>query len=624
LAVPYVTDDFIAYQTARAKGGCGLSILGAASVHPSSVLDQIVFDDECISGFQKLMAAVKPYGIKIFQQLWHGGHLYPGAEGPPLAVSTIPGFSGIVGRPMTTGEVEALVQAFADGAIRCQKGGLDGVELNAAHGYIFQQFLSPKLNNRSDRYGGTFENRFRFLKEVAGAVRAATGPNFCVGVRLSASEAPGMLSEDEGQNVLRLLEDEGLTDYVSASKGDGYRLETMIGAMGNPTGYALSSSGKVIANRRVPGMVAGRFRTLQEVDQVLREGTAELVSMVRAQIADPDLVRKTREGRADQVRPCIACNQGCVGGSVRTGLIGCTVNPVIGLERTLSEDLIERTVSPRNVLVIGAGPAGLEAARVCAIAGHRVTLAEATSRLGGAINIAKQGPTLRTLGDIAYWLEQEVYRLGVEVRLGSYMDADDVRRSGADAVIIATGSTPRMDGYQIADPGEPALGVAQSHVISSVDLFLTQRDLGKTALVLDTVGRYESLAVADQLLTKGLSVTLVTNYSSLTPNAETTLRDVPALERFYQLGDFRVLTRHHLVEVQTNQCIVRPLQAGGDRKVTISADTVVLVTQNEPLRELYDELRDEIPSIFLVGDALSPRDVQYAIADGHRAARSLP
>jgi 2,4-dienoyl-CoA reductase-like NADH-dependent reductase (Old Yellow Enzyme family) len=620
---PYASDRFIAYHTARAEGGCGLSILGAASVHPSSLIDQVVFDDACIPGFQQLTAAVKPFGMKVFQQLWHGGNLYPGVDGPPLAVSTIPGYGGIVGRPMSTGEVEAVIQAFADAALRCQKGGLDGVELHAAHGYIFHQFLTPVLNNRTDRYGGSFENRVRPLIEALLATREATGPDFCIGVRLGASESPGGVTEDEAQQVLKLLQDQGVIDFVNASKGDYYQMDTMVGSMHNPTGYELSSAGQITAVRTVPAIVAGRFRTLEEVEQVLREGTADLVSMVRAQIADPDLVRKTREGRAEEVRPCIACNQGCIGGAIRTGVIGCTVNAAVGFEASMSEHLLQRTSSPKQVLIVGGGPAGMEAARICATVGHSVILAEASPKLGGTVNLAKRAPKLSGVGDITYWLEQEVYRLGVDVRLGTYMESADVRGCSPDVVIVATGSMPRMDGHQIGDPGEPARGVEQPHVISSTDLFSTQRKLGRTALVLDTVGHYESLAVVEQLLTDGLSVTLLTNHVGMTPYVQSTWRDVTALRRFYQLGEFEVLTRHHLVEIQPGQCIVRPLQAGQNRNRAVAADTVVLVTQNEPLRALYDELRDEFPVIFLVGDALSPRDVQHAIAEGHRAARQL-
>ncbi|HEY3654696.1 MAG TPA: FAD-dependent oxidoreductase [Steroidobacteraceae bacterium] len=622
MAAPYFTDSAIEYHVARAKGGCGLSILGAASVHPSSILDQAVFHDDCIPGLSKLAAKVRPHGMKLFQQLWHGGNLYATGGVATFSVSSSASYTGVVGQPMTTEQVEELIQAFAAAAVRCRDSGLDGVEIHAAHGYVFDQFLSPLTNDRIDKYGGPFENRIRPLLETLRAVRAAVGPNFCVGVRLAASEAPGGADEDSGQRVLHLLQEEGLIDYVNGSFGDYYRPNSFFATMDKPLGYALPSSGRIIAARRVPGIVGGRFRTLEEVEQVLRDGTADLVSMVRAHIADPDLIRKTREGRAETVRPCIACNQGCVGGLAR-GRIGCTVNAVVGSEAEFGDGLIPVVKSPKKVLIVGGGPAGLEAARVAASAGHQVILAEAAASLGGTVNIAKRAPKLHTLGDITSWLEQEVYRLGVEVRLSTYMDAQDVRLCGADAVILATGSIARMDGVQNTNPGEPALGVDQAHVISSADVFVSRRELGVHALVLDCVGHYEALAVTEQLLTKGLSVAFVTGHASVAPNIQSALRDTPALERFYRLGTFTPFTRHHLVEIQRDACVIRPLQGERASGYSVRADTVVLVTHNEPLRSMYDELRGEIPMLYLIGDARSPRDLQVAIADGYRAARQI-
>jgi 2,4-dienoyl-CoA reductase-like NADH-dependent reductase (Old Yellow Enzyme family)/thioredoxin reductase len=618
------SDDSIAYHAARAKGGCGLSILEAAGVHPSSRIAQSVARDSCIPGFQALMAAVNPYGMRIFQQLWHGGNLALGEGGePPLAVSDIVGYTGIVGRPMNQDDIEEVKTAFADAAARCQKGGLHGVELHAAHGYLFQQFLSPIFNNRTDAYGGSLENRMRFLKETFQAVRKAVGPSFVVGVRMSVSEAPREIQIPELQTVIRTLEAEGLIDYLSVSMGDYYRSDPMVGCMHNPTGYELPLSGQLTAVAHVPRIVAGRFRTLEEAEQVLREGQADLVSMVRAQIADPELVNKTRAGHAEQVRPCISCNQGCVGGELRGGRMGCLVNPAVGFERHLAEDLIVKTTTSKKVLVVGGGPGGMEAARVAALMGHKVVLVEASADLGGTVNIAKRAPKLSALGDITYWLEQEVYRLGVEVRLGTYFEAEDIRQENADAVIIATGSIARKDGLQNRYPGEPAHGADLGHVFSAAEVLSSQHaNFGKHALVLDTVGHMEALAVTEYLLTEGVGVTFVTGTPSMSPYVQSTFRDGPALERFYKLGDFQVLTRHLLVEIQAKQCLVRPLQASHNDTRTIQADTVVLVTQNAPLRELYDELRAE-KNIYLVGDARSPRDVQWAITEAHRVARAL-
>jgi NADPH-dependent 2,4-dienoyl-CoA reductase/sulfur reductase-like enzyme len=372
---------------------------------------------------------------------------------------------------------------------------------------------------------------------------------------------------------------------------------------------------------RVPRIVSGRIRTLEEAEQILREGTADLISMVRAQIADPELIRKTRDGRVDEVRPCIACNQGCIGGLMRDMRLGCLVNPAVGFEKTLAEDLIVKTNEPKKVLVVGGGPAGMEAARVAALMGHQVTLTEASPKLGGSINAARKAPRLHTIGDIVDWQEREIYRLGVDVRLGTYMDADAVLAQDADKVVVATGSLPRMDGVQFGEPGIPLPGHDLPHVVSSTDLLLgPARDWGKSAIVLDDVGHYEAIAAAEFLIAKGVAVTYVTRLPAMTPYVDTTMRTVPALERLYQ-GDFQILVRHRLVEIQPGVTTVQPFQSQKPRR--IDADTVVMITPNQPMRGLYDELRQLHRDISLVGDALAPRDLQAAIAEGHRTMRAF-
>ncbi len=614
--------EFIAYHEERARGGVGLSILGAAAVHQSTALGLRVDHDGVIDGYQKLMERCRPHGMRVFQQLWHGGHQYYGPQGSvPWSASDVPSpNNGAIPVPMTQGMIDEVIAAFAAAALRCQKGGLDGVELHAAHGYLFHQFLSPVTNLRTDEYGGPLENRMRLLQEALRAVRAAVG-DFPIGVRVGASTALGVLQADEIALVVQALEAEQLIDFVDISYGDYYNLDAIIAGMHRPTGYELETAALITAGTRLPRIVTGRFRTLDDVEQVLREGSADLVSMVRAHIADPAIVRKTLEGNADQVRPCLGCSQGCIGGVMRTGQIGCTVNPAVGFEGTLSEGLIVKAETPKKVLVVGGGPAGMEAARLAALRGHAVILAEASASLGGAVNVAKLAPKLYGLADITEWLEREVYRLGVDVRLSSYMDADDIRAEQADNVIIATGSLPRVNGFQIAAPGEPAKGTELPHVISSTDL-LTRKDItfGQTALILDDIGHYEAIAAAEYLITKGVAVTWVTRFSMFAPQADSFSRATPALERLF-MGEFELLTRHHLAEVRPGECSVRPLQ--GARLRTVPADHVIMVQPGEPLRDIYNDLRGTIPGLTIIGDAATPRDVQFAISEGHMAGRFI-
>jgi heterodisulfide reductase subunit A-like polyferredoxin len=371
----------------------------------------------------------------------------------------------------------------------------------------------------------------------------------------------------------------------------------------------------------MPRIVTGRIRTLEEAEQILRDGIADLISLTRAQIADPDLVRKTRDGTPEQVRPCVACNQGCIGGLFRFDRMGCLVNPAVGFEAELSEDLLRKTDSAKKVLIIGGGPAGMEAARIARLKGHTVVLVEAMPNLGGNVSIARRAPFLHTMGDITSWLEQEVYRVGVEVRLNTFADADYVRTERADVVIIATGSEPRRDGLQALLPGETVGGVDRPHVLSSIDLITGTLPADvKTALVLDDVGHYEAIAVTDVLLAAGVGVTFVTRYPMLTPIIEFTQRTTAAMERFSD-ADFTLLTRTHLCEIRERDCLVRPVH--GVKRRVVAAERVVLVTANRPRSEIYDALLGTVPGLLQIGDAKAPRDAQAAIAEGRRAAWSL-
>ena len=400
-----LSDDLIAYHVARAKGGVGLTILEAASVHWSGAMTLHAWDDAIIPRYAKLMAQAAPFGMRVFAQINHMG-LYGGAPWQrPWSASEAPiPMSAMQAHAMTKPEIAEVTEAFAQAAARVKAGGLDGVEVHCAHDFLLQQFISARHNRRADEYGGPFENRMRFYLEVLRAVRDAVGDDFVVGTRVGPHNFPGGLNVDEHVEIVnRVLREEDLIDYLNVSHGSSLNSHKIIAAMHEPTGYEIPFSERITALTRLPTLVTGRFTALADADALIGAGKADLVGMTRAHIADPELVRKTQSGRAEEVRPCIGCNQGCVGGLSR-GRVGCAVNVAAGQELRLAEELIEAAPQPKQVVVVGGGPAGMEAARVAALRGHRVTLFDATASLGGTLQAARLAPKHSAIGEIADWL----------------------------------------------------------------------------------------------------------------------------------------------------------------------------------------------------------------------------
>ncbi|WP_340265892.1 oxidoreductase [Sphingobium mellinum] len=618
-----MTDALITYHEERARGGVGLIISEIGSVHPSTAFNLDIYKAEIEDGMRAFAERIKRHGTTLFQQLWHAGAAFGPRDGsPPWSASDIPNVAnGVVPTPMTKAMIDEVIGGYAECARRMEQYGLDGVDIHGAHGYLPAQFFSPNSNKREDEYGGSFENRARFIMEIMRAIRNAVSRDFVVGIRVATDLIENGLSTDDYLKLTHMLEAEDLIDYVNLSVGSYNRNDKMIGGMNEPVGYELPYSTPITHNVQLPTLVTGRFRTLEECDQVIRAGDADMVGLVRAMIADPYLVSKSLAGEPDRVRPCIACNQACVTNQMYGLPIECAVNAGAGHELERGDHLLKPAEQPRRILVVGGGPAGLEAARVAALRGHNVTLVEANSHLGGSMRAAAKAPTRHQMIDIVTWLEEEVYRLGVEVQLSTYVDAEDVIATNPDAVIVATGALERMDGMQISHPGEPITGVERRGVISSTELFMmTPAQLGQKAVVIDDVGHYEGLGSAEFLVNQGLEVVYVTPKREIAPLVWPTLMLDPFLQRM-QGKAFRYMIRTRGIAIEEGRVVVGPahLQATLQDSTVLEADTVILVSSNRQNRDVYDGLLDRIPHLHLVGDASSPRYLQTAIREGHLA-----
>jgi NADPH-dependent 2,4-dienoyl-CoA reductase/sulfur reductase-like enzyme len=526
---------------------------------------------------------------------------------------------------MSQGMIDEVVAGFAAAAARAEQAELDGVEVHGAHGYLVGAFLSPMTNLRTDAYGGDLEGRTRFAREVLGAIRAAVGPDFVVGIRLSGSEAAEHgIEPAEAAAIRARLETDDLVDFVDVSMGGYHNLGKMIGAMHEPHGYELATSRPVTRGAGVPTIVTGRITTLREAEETLASGAADLVSMVRALLADPELVGKSLAGRERDVRPCIGCNEGCVGRRFATGAAtsetGCTVNPQAGFE--YRAEPLRPAQPPRSVLVVGAGPAGLEAARTAALRGHRVSVHDRADGYGGVVRLARRAPYRDELGTICDWLWEELERLGVERRLGSPIDVRAVRELAPDLVIAATGAAPRRDGVQRMRPGLRVEGVDQPHVLTSADVLAADREPApRRALVFDDLGNYHAVGAAEHLLRWGTEVVFATSFSELGPDLLRSFQRDAVADRLGRYETFTLRTRTSVERITPTTVVLRDLY--GARVHEEAADLVVLATGFDADVTLVEELTAAGIPVHPAGDAVAPQLLPHAFASGQAVGAAV-
>ncbi|WP_131106009.1 NAD(P)-binding protein [Ornithinimicrobium sufpigmenti] len=458
-----------AYLAERARGGAGLIVSESLAVHPTAGPNTFflqLWDDAAVAPLRAVTSAVRGHGAAIVAQLNHGGreHNPRVTRRPLVAPSPIASpKGGEVPHELTVEEIEELVDAFAAAATRALAAGFQGVEVHAGHGYLIQQFLSPWSNHRTDAYGGDVEGRMRFLVEVLQTVRSALPRPTVVGVRISADEfAPGGLDVEAMREVSRRVEQLGLVDYLSVSQGSYADPGTFIpdASHGRLPFVHLTRAIREVVD--LPVVAVGSIVTPEEAESVLAAGTADLVGMTRAHISDPHLVRKVEEGRTEDIRQCILCNQGCYG-RLLTGLdISCVQNPAVGRELDWPEFPPPRAAHARRVVVVGGGPAGLEAAWVAAARGHQVSLHETQAHLGGQVRTFSTQDGHREWAHVVTWRERMLARYCVQVHTSSRADARTVLAQEPEVVVVGTGPGG-------TDPGGPGL-VAELRARAGPDL----------------------------------------------------------------------------------------------------------------------------------------------------------
>ncbi len=607
-----VNDDIIAFYEARARGGIGLIVSeicrvmdGAGAGEPCQIAARSGAD---IQGLGRMVDAVRKYGARMFIQLHHPGrqgHIEVGGEQPVSASAVENPLTGEAPRALTIPEIGKIQQAFVGGARIAQMAGADGVELHGAHGYLINSFLSPYLNRRDDRYGGSFENRLRFLLEILAGIRAACGKGFPLGVRLSAEEFLG----DQGNDLAATcriaveLEKAGV-DFldISCTIPDSPKFTACIEPGTVEQGWKKYMAAEIKKHVKVPIIAVANIKEPEVAEAMLAEGCCDLVGVARGHLADPEWCRKAKAGKPETIRKCIGCLV-CFDEIEHARHVKCSVNPATGREREFARPV--RNGAGRPVAVVGGGPAGVTAALALQERGFRAVLFDPSPRLGGTLNVADKGVDKEKITRLVDSLTAQVLDSGVELRLGAEATVEKVQALSPCGVFIACGARPIVP---------PIPGIDGENVVLAEDVLL-----GRAAAAGDCVvvgSGMTGLETAEVVLRAGHKTTVVDMLPQIGAGAEI----IVILDIKQRMAPFDpvYLPGHRLRKVTEEGVELECVESG--RTVSVPARTVILALGVRPNREVVDRFRAAFPDARVVGDAARGGRILEATQDAYGQA----
>ncbi|WP_445619872.1 dimethylglycine demethylation protein DgcA [Kushneria sp. Sum13] len=653
------TDRYVKYYEEKAKGGCGLCICGGSSIvsidSPQGWWSSVnLSTDRIIPHFQNLADAVHKHGGKIMIQITHMGRR---SRWDGYDWSTLVSPSGIrepvhrsTCKTIEVEEIHRIIYDFTQAARRAKEGGLDGVELSAVHQHLIDQFWSPRVNKRTDEWGGSFENRMRFGMEVLKAVRAEVGDDFVVGMRITGDEFhPDGLDHEEMKRIAAYYDATGMVDYfgVVGSGCDTHNtLANVIPNMSYPPEPFLHLASGIKEVVSVPVIHAQNIKDPNQAQRILEGGYVDLVGMTRAHIADPHIIAKIKNNQVDQIKQCVGANY-CIDRQYQGLDVLCIQNAATSREYMGLPHIIEKTEGPkRKVVIVGGGPAGMEAARVCAERGHDVTLFEAKDQIGGQITIASKAPQRDQIAGITRWYQLELTRLEVDQRLGTKADEATIADLRPDVVILATGGRPFLS--QVPDWGFDE-DKSKSLVVSTWDILDGSVEPGKNVLVFDTICEFSGVSAADYLADKGSRVEIVTDdikpgaavggttfptyYRSLYEKEVIMTSDL-ALHKVYREGESLVAVLENeytgameervvdqvVVEngVRPDEALYYTLKERSRNKGQTDIEALYAIKPQPCLSESGDGF-----VLFRLGDCTAPRNTHAAIYDALRLCKDF-
>lgn len=641
-------ERYRAYTVERAKGGVALTMTaGSAAVSkdsPPVFNNLLAYKDEIVPWIREMTDAVHEQGSAIMIQLTHLGRRTRWDKGDWLPV-VAPSHQREAAhrafpKKMEEWDIERIIKDFADAAERMQAGGMDGVELEA-YGHLLEQFTSPLTNELDGPYGGPLENRMRFCFDVLGAIRKRVGEKFILGIRYTADEClPGGTGQDEGLEISKRLKDSGLIDYLNVIRGHidtDAGLTDVIPIQGMANSPHLDFAGEIRAATRFPVFHAAKIPDVATARHAIASGKIDMVGMTRAHMTDPHIVRKIIEKREEDIRPCVGANY-CLDRIYQGGMAFCIHNAATGRETTMPH-IIPKAEQKKKVVIIGAGPAGLEAARVSAERGHDVVVFEAANNPGGQIRLTAQSERRREMMSIIDWRMSQCEKLGVTFHFNSWADAEAVQAEKPDAVIVATGGLPHTE----------VLTRGNDLVVSTWDIISGDVKPGTNVLIYDDAGDHAALQAAEIIAKTGAKVEIMTPDRAFSPEVMA-MNLVPYMRTLQKLDTiFTVTYRLNAVERTGNQLVAHVgSDYGGVDKQRVF-DQIIVNHGTLPLDELYFELKPESSNggevshdqllagqsqsvvrnadgrfqLFRIGDAVAARNTHAAIYDGLRIAKDI-